>query len=194
MERVSALMDGEVDKAEAGQVLSAIRERHDLLRVWNDYHLIGDAMRKEACCPSDFLTSFSARLAQEPTVLAPRRTFSQVARKLVAPTFAAAAAVAMVTWVTLETQVRATDPESGGLPGLVVVPTPPLNPIAGTNELIQPVGLSSSSQSPPPPIQLSDRVLDAYVNAHKELAPVAIMPGVTASVRLVSGMQGELRR
>jgi sigma-E factor negative regulatory protein RseA len=74
-EKISALMDGELDRDEAIQVirgLGADAERRD---SWDNYHLIGETLRgassgevtrRQQCTAAIF-----AKLAQEPTVLAP---------------------------------------------------------------------------------------------------------------------------
>jgi sigma-E factor negative regulatory protein RseA len=50
-------------------------KRDETLRQdWSEYHLIGDLMRGTAPVSDDFMTRFSAQLASEPTVLAPRRS------------------------------------------------------------------------------------------------------------------------
>jgi sigma-E factor negative regulatory protein RseA len=76
-ERLSALLDGELDAAPVAQACAQWRESRDARATWHAYHLIGDVMRSDdlACDPAhdaDFLQAFRARLASEPVVLAPR--------------------------------------------------------------------------------------------------------------------------
>lgn len=70
---LSAALDGETPRQETEACAHALRRDAGLRRAWDDYHLIGDAMRGVAPASDDFMTRFSARLADEPTVLAPRR-------------------------------------------------------------------------------------------------------------------------
>lgn len=70
---LSALLDGETTRAEAEACLAALRRDDAQRRDWADYRLIGDAMRGVMPASPDFMARFSARLAEEPTVLAPRR-------------------------------------------------------------------------------------------------------------------------
>lgn len=70
---LSALLDGESSRPEIEAGLSALKQDARLQRDWADYHLIGDAMRGLTPVSQDFMARFSARLADEPTVLAPRR-------------------------------------------------------------------------------------------------------------------------
>jgi sigma-E factor negative regulatory protein RseA len=69
----SAVMDGEASASESAAGLISLRTQSSARRDWADYHLIGDALRGVEPASEDFMTRFSARLADEPTVLAPHR-------------------------------------------------------------------------------------------------------------------------
>ena len=76
-ERLSALMDGELDAAAAAQACAQWTESDRSRSAWHAYHLIGDVLRSDdlACDPAreaGFLQAFRARLAAEPVVLAPQ--------------------------------------------------------------------------------------------------------------------------
>lgn len=98
-EKISQLMDGELQGIELPGVLTAMKDP-DHAAAWACYHAIGDALRGEtpragyACGLSP---AFAARLAAEPTVLAPRRT--SVVERTSSWAFAAAATVAAVSVV-----------------------------------------------------------------------------------------------
>lgn len=70
---ICAAMDGEADRGELDACLAELRQRGELRRSWDEYHLIGDAMRGADPLGDGFMQRFSARLADEPTVLAPQR-------------------------------------------------------------------------------------------------------------------------
>jgi sigma-E factor negative regulatory protein RseA len=72
MERVSALMDGELEESEAEVELSRAKGDPAMREAWDTYHLIGDALRGQAALSADVLAKVSSALEQEPTVLAPR--------------------------------------------------------------------------------------------------------------------------
>lgn len=72
--RMSAALDGETLRVETEACLMALKRDDQLRRNWSEYHLIGDLMRGEAPAQEGFMARFSARLADEPTVLAPRRS------------------------------------------------------------------------------------------------------------------------
>lgn len=99
MERISALMDGELDDGEAVQEFNRCGGDATLVEGWATYHLIGDVLRKEAALGAGFNERLSAALAAEPTVLAPRpRTFQRRARLFALSAAAGIAGVLAVGW------------------------------------------------------------------------------------------------
>jgi sigma-E factor negative regulatory protein RseA len=78
-ERVSSMLDGELGDAEMDLVLASFKTpagKH-LQAEWDIYHEIGDVLRSEeldASLSKNFSTRFSARLEQEPVLLAPKRS------------------------------------------------------------------------------------------------------------------------
>ncbi len=60
MDKISALMDGELDEHEAREQLARLKQDEDLARCWQTFHLIGDAMRGERALSQDFEQRFSA--------------------------------------------------------------------------------------------------------------------------------------
>jgi sigma-E factor negative regulatory protein RseA len=97
-ERLSALMDGELDDYEAAAAFARLRSNEDYRQHWSDYHMIGDALRGSAQLEVDLTARVMESLLDEPVVLAPplrvqRQTGLQ-------RTLALAASVAGVTLVT----------------------------------------------------------------------------------------------
>jgi sigma-E factor negative regulatory protein RseA len=70
---LSAALDGETPRADTEACITALKRDEGLRQAWSEYHLIGDLMRGVTPARDDFMTRFSAQLAAEPTVLAPRR-------------------------------------------------------------------------------------------------------------------------
>jgi len=74
-EALSALADGEAQPHEVARACAAWKDQADVRANWHAYQLIGDVMRSDDLARTSqgdaFLTSFRARLAQEPVVLAP---------------------------------------------------------------------------------------------------------------------------
>jgi sigma-E factor negative regulatory protein RseA len=102
-ERISRLMDGELDDAELPTVLSGLKET-DGLATWACYHAIGDVLRRDAH-PHAFALglapALAARLRHEPTVLAPQRpTFERTASWAWAAA-ATLAAAGIVAWTAM---------------------------------------------------------------------------------------------
>ena len=108
-ERISALMDGEVDERSATQVIEALARDAEAVRTWRTYHLIGDAMRggvlRGVFLSERFTERVAQRLAAEPTVLAPRRMRTESPRVFTLSALAASiAAVAFVGWMAFAPQ------------------------------------------------------------------------------------------
>lgn len=97
-ERISALVDGELPEEQAMDELARLRIDADDRESWDTYHLIGDAIRGDIYPSSQRATV--ARLAKEPTVLAPQRSGRRTERLLRYAMSAAAGAtgVAFVIW------------------------------------------------------------------------------------------------
>jgi sigma-E factor negative regulatory protein RseA len=104
-DRISALMDGEVDQKSAAQLIEALTRDADAVRTWRNYHLIGDAMRGGLLLSEGFTERLAQRLAAEPTVLAPRRIRTESPRLFTVSAAAASlAAVAFVGWMAFAPQ------------------------------------------------------------------------------------------
>ena len=85
-ERISALMDGELDDRAAGELIEAIGRDREALAAWSVYHLISDAMRENQPLP------------RAPVVpLQPRRWVAL-------PIAASVAAVSLVGWLAFAPQ------------------------------------------------------------------------------------------
>lgn len=74
-QRLSALMDGELDASEADRACSAWQAASDPRGAWHAYHVIGDVLRSEelGCAADDeaFLRRLRGELAKEPLIVAP---------------------------------------------------------------------------------------------------------------------------
>src|SRR5262245_31541559 len=106
-DRISALMDGEVDDKSAAQVLDALGKDREALETWRTYHVIGDALRGGPMLSEGFTAKVAQRLAAEPTVLAPRRIkpISESPRWFTLSAAAASvAAVGFVGWMAFGPQ------------------------------------------------------------------------------------------
>jgi sigma-E factor negative regulatory protein RseA len=77
LERLSALVDGELDGAAVAQACGQWRQSAEIRSSWHAYHVIGDVLRSSdlaAAHPArdlQFLEALRVRLEAEPVVLAP---------------------------------------------------------------------------------------------------------------------------
>jgi sigma-E factor negative regulatory protein RseA len=157
-EQVSALMDDQLDGAECEGCLRRLKDDDALRADWEVYHLIGDALRGT---PGGGLpATFAARLAAEPTVLAPRPASSRsAARRRTWTALSAAAsvaAVAAVGWMALP---------------LLDAPVPPV-------AMIQPPAPAAVQAAPAAVIVPVAQGVGDYVLAHHRFAPRSAMAGV----------------
>lgn len=94
-------MDGELDDAASTQCIRALDADPELKAAWNEYHLIGDAIRGSALLTVDVRAEVGQALQQEPTVLAPkpkRGSASGLMRYAMAASFALAGVVGWAVW------------------------------------------------------------------------------------------------
>ncbi|HEY4065655.1 MAG TPA: sigma-E factor negative regulatory protein, partial [Burkholderiaceae bacterium] len=85
LERLSALVDGELDGRAAAQACADWRESGEARSSWHAYQLIGDVLRSDDLAEGSvgdaaFLQTLRARLSAEPVVLAPQRRATVFAR------------------------------------------------------------------------------------------------------------------
>src|SRR5262245_65835631 len=99
MERISELMDGELEGREAQRQLARIKQDEELARCWSTFHLIGDALRGERGLSRELTSRVATQLAAEPTVLAPRSFTSRQVATYAISAAASLSAVAVVAWV-----------------------------------------------------------------------------------------------
>lgn len=102
--RLSGLMDGELDTAEAATVFDALKREKPLCRCWGEYQLIGDALRGEKALERDIAARVMANVRDEPVVLAPRRPAGRDWRSPVLALAATVAGVGVVGWIALGPQ------------------------------------------------------------------------------------------
>ncbi len=121
-EKVSALIDGELQSDSLHAHLGRLRADPELRGAWDTYHLIGDALRGQIS--PGIADRVVARLREEPTVLAPRPERDPTRRLgwYAMSAAASVAAVAFVAW-TASPGWRAESQLAGG-PDAATVATP----------------------------------------------------------------------
>jgi sigma-E factor negative regulatory protein RseA len=152
---LSATLDGEAGEADIRACLAALKDDAALRQHWSDYHLIGDAMRGVEPARDDFMGRFSARLAAEPTVLAPRR--HAWPQRVAVASFAGLAVWGVISLTGLL--------DSGPAPATLA--TAP--------------GFETVAQTPP----RDETHLLPYFVAHQEFAPMAVASPYQRTVAVV---------
>jgi sigma-E factor negative regulatory protein RseA len=164
-ERLSAVMDGEIEGPECEGCLDRLKDDPDLRDAWRVYHVIGDAIRGHA--GTGLPAAFAHRLAAEPTVLAPRHAARRVSR---APWYAlsaaaSVAAVALVGWMALPLFQPAVQ-------------------IAGSKPSVATV-----ADAQPAAVPAAQGVND-YLLAHQRFSPSSAIGGMAPYIRTVSEANG----
>lgn len=162
-ESISRLMDGEVDDTEIEIVCAELR-RPEAIATWACYHVIGDTLRRGPVPIPGFAQRFAARLAAEPTVLAPQaeRPRPVPVAWAVAATVAAVSVVGWVAYATFDTSPSA---------------------IAKARE----AATVRAAQVRPPAVPLD------YLLAHREYSPTAPIEGIGPGLRTASAISPGIR-
>jgi sigma-E factor negative regulatory protein RseA len=175
MDKISALMDGELDDQQARALWARLKEDGELLQHWHTFHLIGDALRGERILSPRFSEGLAARLHSEPTVLAPKRGAVQRFTAYALSAAASLAAVALVGW-------------------LAFVDNPVTTP---ASVAVAPASLPAASPAPGQAqiasVPNEGRASD-FLIAHQEFSPSTAIQGVAPYIRSVSSTQPGRRR
>ena len=101
-DRLSALLDGDLDEQSAHPVFESMRRDRSLRTDWEAYCLIGDVLRGDRDGNAGFVGRVMANIDEEPTLLAPpQRPAAEGGRlwRTVMPLAASVMGVAAVGWV-----------------------------------------------------------------------------------------------
>jgi len=162
---ISSLVDGELAEEEVEPVLSSLRRHPEAAEQWRRYHLIGDTLRGMSSDGEHFTIKFSARLAQEPTVLAPPPAKHK--RPLIGLSMAATlAAVGFVAWAALKFSY----------------PPQTVGPLASN-------GQPAATQLAEASIPTAGSGIDPYLLAHQESSPGMAIEGPAPYIRTVADSQ-----
>ena len=70
-DKISALMDGELDSIDVADTISQIKESEELRNEWSTYHLIGDVLRQPVMSSPVITVNIRNEVDIEPIVLTP---------------------------------------------------------------------------------------------------------------------------
>lgn len=93
-ERISALMDGELEDQAADELIPALARERDALETWRVYHLISDALRENQPLPRATVVSLQPR------------------RRVALPIAASLAAVSLVGWLAFSPPQESVAPQA----------------------------------------------------------------------------------
>ena len=174
MEKISQLMDGELEEQECGLHLRRLAQDAQLARSWSTFHLIRDALRDEASCSYDLAERVRQRLEKEPTVIAPHTRLAARLARYTMPMAAAVAGVAVVGWLALS-QIESV--------GWVTA--------ENKSEQVQ------KPPAPPPAVPIiasANGQMNDYLLAHQEYSPITAIQGVAPYIRTVSNREADAPR
>ena len=171
MERISELMDGELEGREAQRQLARLKQDEKLAHCWSTYHLIGDALRGERPLAREMSSRVARKLAQEPTILAPRSyTPTKRAATYAVSVAASLSAVTLVVWIAFFNNPLApqTPAEIAAAPSSAPTAAPAVSELASVP---------------------SEGHMNEYLRAHTEYSPSTAIQGLAPYIRSVSGTQ-----
>ena len=183
MDQISELMDGELDARRVREQVARMNQNEELLHCWDTFHLVGDVMRGERVLPQGFTHRLSARLAKEPTVLAPHRS---ALRRIATYTLSAAAslsAVAVVGWLAFFNNPLVPQPDLAKAPVTIVPAAAPS--LANAPVAALPAAARSAQLASVP----NDGRMSEYLIAHQEFSPSTAIQGLAPYIRSVSSTQ-----
>ncbi|WP_418648579.1 sigma-E factor negative regulatory protein [Thauera butanivorans] len=181
-DKLSALIDGDLDENAIRQVFDGLRRDASLRKDWDAYCLIGDVIRGEQAGSADFVGRVMAGLDDEPVVFAPAASNASAARRSVVRTLMPIAASVMgvaavgVVAATLYSQ------DAAGPAGVEVQRV-------AAQPLIASVGAPSAAPLAAGIEHVADDPLREYVFAHQGVSS-GPMPAGVQYVRTVSASGG----
>ena len=186
MERLSALMDNELDDHQVASEIEKIGEDPDRQTAWATYHLIGEVLRGElagetAVLGVDVTRKVAERLASEPAIVArprPVRAATRV-RQVALPLAASVCGVALVAWVVLS-QESVVQPRPELASKAMVATTGASGQGSAGTDLDTIVAANSASDS------IDAESMADYMMAHQQFSPSTAMQGVVPYVRTVA--------
>ncbi|MBI5783476.1 MAG: sigma-E factor negative regulatory protein [Gammaproteobacteria bacterium] len=170
-EKLSALVDNELDDLDERRVMAALEKDADLRRTWERYHLVRSALHQEldAFIPRDMAERVAARIGTEP---ADTGSFRRQKITRYAGTLAIAASVAVIAIASVQWFSR---PASAPVASLAAVQPAPDNFIrAGTTRW-------DMKQKEPE----AESALNAFLVEHNEFASSSGIGGMMPYVRVV---------
>jgi len=175
MDKISALMDGELDDRQAREQLVRLKQDEELVGCWHTFHIIGDALRGEPVLSQGFSRRLTDRLNGEATVLAPQRRAVKRMTTYALSAAVSVSAVALVGWIAFVNNPFAPQPELAKAPAATTLPP-------------------AATPAPQLASVPSDGKMNEYLMAHQGFSPSTSIQGVVPYIRTVSGAQQDKGR
>lgn len=179
MEKISQMVDGELEAQECRVQIRRLTQDRELAQRWETYHLIRDVLRDEAVVVSDVARRVAVHLEREPTVVAPQTWLSTRTVRHTLPMAAAVAGVALVGWLALSFHSPPRHTETLAMQKSSV----PSRLAAAAS--------GSVRAAPAPMSTRSNGRVNEYLLAHQEFSPTSAMQGVASYVRTVSARDSD---
>jgi sigma-E factor negative regulatory protein RseA len=176
MDGLSALMDGELDDREAQTTMARLKSDVDFRSRWDEFHLVRDALHGEPMLSAGFGDRLSKRLADEPTVLAPRRLLPRTRRAL---TYAMSAAASVA---------------AAALVLSVAMPQFSSNTTNIQTASDKPITTAGAEPPSMPPSVPYDGRMNELLLAHEVFSPSTALQGIAPYMRTVSTTRSADRR
>lgn len=186
-EKLSALVDNELDELDERRVMKALEKDADLRKTWERYHLVRSVLHQEldVLVPSGMAARVAAQIESEPANVASfrRRKISRTAGTLAMAASVAVIAVTAVQWFNR--------PVTAPIPSLAAGQSVPVDPVAA------PVPSLAVSQTAPDNYIRADATrwdvkepetestLNAFLVEHNEFASSSGIGGMMPYVRVV---------
>lgn len=189
IEKLSALMDGELYEHDRDTLIKEIQSDDDTRGRWQRYHMIGDTMRSTmpATVKPDLAASLNQLLADEPAILAPKTATKKSSYLKPLAGFAVAASVTAVAVLGLLPANDAGSPTASGGPiaATEISPEPAVNAGGLMNA---PIGVRTVRYEGSE-VENSD-ALNQYILNHNQSNSRMGVQGVSPYARLV-GHEGQ---
>lgn len=196
-ERLSALVDGELEMHAVGEACTQWRHDEELRSTWHAYQLIGDALRSEdltisAAHDESFLVALRARMADEPVILAPEPVVPvQVATDAELPQVRAVGGERQGRWSWWAPTAVAAG--FVAVAGAVLVTRGPVS--RGPEAVLASNPLPAQTLAPAAPSVVNGKLirdarLDRYLSAHKQFAGSSALGVPSAFLRDASAEAG----
>lgn len=178
-ERVSALMDGEIDGSDIDRALSDLKQDAELSARWNRYHLISDSLRNDLPTQIDprLADRISGLIAAEPIYIGAHHWGKKPGPAWIKQAAGLAVAASVTAVAILGTQALYQD-EPGNAPAIANA-SPPSTASAPANPRRLPDNFELAAYRQPPSSPLPPARFNQLLINHQQLQAGSTLPGHT---------------